>query len=378
MLNYTQPLNGDRDFDVRLNVSSYGIRNMTFRPIVMQWQFNTSECNNTYYNVYGLKNIMSSAYMYYLDGNNFLSVEYKMNGTTNYCNDGVGQVNLYKRLGGTTVSLIPFTTPYFKLNTTYTAMLNLSDYNSTNYKLEVWLNGTLLGSSTNITKTEISQLLPNGDFRLEVAGTKTWYDNFVLYDYGFSYNIINPTSSTQTGDFNINITLNLTTGIHYKDLVIYKDGVLVSAYSANNAGTLGDFGTVYPTSDTINTKFTLGTNTLGTYTYNFTITDGNSKAYVSPIYTFNIVNAGKNSFCSNVTSHYEDFFTSMIIIFTLIAVIIIVMLLLSIFGSVDGGEFNTDIIENIIEIVPLKIIFSSILGLTVLVWIIITIFGLLC
>jgi hypothetical protein len=182
LLNYTSPTNGDRDLDITLNMSGLGLNNLT-RPINMSWTFNVTACNQTYKDVYGVNPIASSGYMWLGDktaGNNFLSVEIKLLGGTGTCTAGAGsQISLFKRIGGVTTALIPFTTYTSAFNQTFNVTLSLTSFNSTNYNYSIWLNGVIKGSSTNISKSELNT---TGWNIVEVAGTSTYYDNFKLVD----------------------------------------------------------------------------------------------------------------------------------------------------------------------------------------------------
>jgi hypothetical protein len=177
---------GDRDIHAELNVSQIPI---TSRNIVVQYQYNVSQCNSTFKLTQGINPIGSAVYLNYYDGNNFLDVEFKVNSNTTLCNGGLSQVSVNKRIGGVTYSLVPFTQVWFITNRTYNVRVELATHNSTNYNMTVWFNGSVIASTTNISHAEVF----DGTVILENAGTVTDFDNVtvaIISDYGLNIDAI--------------------------------------------------------------------------------------------------------------------------------------------------------------------------------------------
>lgn len=177
---------GDRDMHVALNVSAIPT---TSRKIVVQYQYNVSQCNSTFKVSQGINPIGSAVYLNYFDGDNFIDVEFKVNSNNTLCNGGLSQVSANKRIGGVTYSLLPFTQVWFITNRTYNVRVELATHNSTNYNMTIWFNGTVIASTTNISNGEIF----DGQTLVENAGTVTDYDNItvaLIEDYTFSVDTV--------------------------------------------------------------------------------------------------------------------------------------------------------------------------------------------
>lgn len=166
---------GDRDQHITLNTSTSNY-DPTKRLISIEYQFNISACNSTWKLTQGVNPIGSAAYLYYADGDNFIDVEWKVNSNNSLCNATYSQLSVFKRFGGISTALIPFTQYYLITNRTYDARIDLMNWNATHYNITIWLNGTIIASSTNIEKVNVS----NGYFLLEAAGTITDYDDITV------------------------------------------------------------------------------------------------------------------------------------------------------------------------------------------------------
>ena len=172
--NYLIETNGDRDIHITLNKTDKiqdKIQNIT-----MNWDYNTTDCNSSYFDTEGVSNIASSGYLFYNNtaGDDFLSVEFKTFANVTGCFAGDAQISMFKRVNGVSTALIPFTQYVFAFNQTYQVKLTVEQLNSTNYNYTMYLDGILIRSTINISTSEIK----DGSFLLENAGTKTYFDNF--------------------------------------------------------------------------------------------------------------------------------------------------------------------------------------------------------
>lgn len=170
-LNYTSSTSSDRDLHATLNISkiSNGIQNLS-----ITYNFNTTACNVTYKDTEGVSNIASSGYLYYLDGNNFLSYEIKTNASNATCGTGnQGQFALYKRVAGTTSNLNPQSFFTFNMSQVYNVTISFTTFNASNFNYSVSLDGIIQRSNNSVGLWDVSP----GSFLIETAGTSTLYDD---------------------------------------------------------------------------------------------------------------------------------------------------------------------------------------------------------
>ena len=174
LINAYTEYGGDRDIHVELNINSIP---EAPNPINMAWRFKSMNCNQTWKDAQGVNPQPSSAYLYYYDPDNFIDVEFKAVGGVGTCGEGIAQISSFKRINGVSTALIPYTDYNFMFNRDYNVLLNLEDFNSTNYNLSIYLDGVIKASSVDILKNEIKE----GAFLLESAGTMTLFDDFAIY-----------------------------------------------------------------------------------------------------------------------------------------------------------------------------------------------------
>lgn len=193
---------GDRDMHVALNDSNIPT---TTRDLVIEFTYNISDCNSSFKAIQGINPIGAAAYLNYKDGNNFLDVEFKVNSSNIVCTGGVSQISANKRINGNTFALLPFTQVALVLNRSYNARIELVLVNSTTYNMTIWHNNTIVGSSINISRSEVQ----DGQTLIEAAGTITEFDNLTVQDissYRFNvYEIRECTDGEEIGNFFIGL-----------------------------------------------------------------------------------------------------------------------------------------------------------------------------
>lgn len=225
-LNYLDGNNSDRDLHVTLNRSeiSRGIQNLSIK-----FNYKVIDCNSTFRVIEGISPIGASGYLYYADGDNFISFESKVNGTDSTCGSGNALFNMYKRVGGTTVALLNNQAFTFNISDTYNISVNFTKINTTNFNYSVVVSNTsfyVIGNfSTNITVGDVKE----GDaFLLENAGAVTQFDNVnVTRPYYFSpswaFWRLNENTGTTIYDFNSLEVIGSDSGASF-----VTDGVNVS------------------------------------------------------------------------------------------------------------------------------------------------------
>ena len=170
------PYQGDRD----VHSSFYKIFYPSKRKkISLEWDFTANSCNQTFKAVKGISPQASTGYLYYNNPQDFISAEFKVFANLTSCGNGVAQISAFKRVNGTSYSLIPYTTYSFEMNKTYTPKLVLESINYTSYKISVYLNGVLVAYSDKINPNE----LKSGQLLIENGGATTLFDNVRIKEY---------------------------------------------------------------------------------------------------------------------------------------------------------------------------------------------------
>ena len=224
----------------------------------------------------------------------------------------------------------------------------------------IYFDNFSVSSSTNLADNDgnINLILPTNNI------------SFILNDFNLTEGITRENSP-------INIT-SITTSINSKTYsissLINEDIIVPVNLNVLNSFSCSDIGSI-----TITPKNRSGYSPTYSCSNNLITLNSNlSYSTTSNIILVNFNNAGLNTFCSNVTSGMPDFFSSVVIIFVIIAIGVIVLILLILPKVINGEDFNTDLIEDIFEQFPIGVVLSLIAGLTILVWAIIIIMGVLC
>lgn len=170
--------------------------------------------------------------------------------------------------------------------------------------------------------------------------------------------IIASNTAPSTGTQTVIISNNLTNLIN-----------VTGSFDSNNV-----FGGTNAKTLTINGNNNLFTSNNDSIFFTGQLTNGNNNLNIN---YFQVDNT-RNGFCSVVTAGYSNFFSGIIILFGILAIGIIIVILYSIVKVTQGEELNFDFIDNAFENFPVKIVMISLLGITILIWIIISVMGALC
>lgn len=168
------PFEGDRDVHVAFNKTfNYpAVPNRT----AIRWDFFSEKCNPYWKNSEGVSPQAASLYLGFKDPSNFVSVEFKLNATSNSCGQGLGQVAIFKRVNGIAIPLNKYTVVPITTGKNYVGMVALKRIgNSEDYKIRVYLDNLLISESfVNISLRDFR----DGKVLLENGGTITRFDNF--------------------------------------------------------------------------------------------------------------------------------------------------------------------------------------------------------
>jgi hypothetical protein len=170
------PYQGDRDVHVAFKKDFFASKRKKVR---LTWDFKVVSCNETWKAAKGISPQGSSGYLYYNNPQDFISAEIKVFANSTFCGDGTAQISAFKRVNGTSSALIPYTTYSFEMNKTYNVKLGLEKENYTSYKISIYLDNSLIATSSKILVSDIK----TGRFLLENGGTLTSFDNVVIREY---------------------------------------------------------------------------------------------------------------------------------------------------------------------------------------------------
>ena len=175
-----RPFEGDRDIHVKLNKNE----TINFTTLITEFDFLTSDCNDTWRMIKNISPQAASIYIDYYDEDNFVSVEYKINANDSYCGDGIAQITAFKRINGISINITPYTTYEFMMNNKYNAKI-IANVNEDNWNLKIYLDDKLVRVTDFIFNKELK-----GDFLLESAGTVTNFYDFNIFTEDSSIMIV--------------------------------------------------------------------------------------------------------------------------------------------------------------------------------------------